>query len=442
MGFSTGFSTNFFTDLSLAAVATGLKHWQPKARVMTIAGLLTGLIIPIVSVQSAFAQTRFTDVPQGYWAENFIQNLTDRGIIAGFPDGQFRPNDPVTRAQYAAMVRNAFSKARIRNSMQFVDVPVSYWAEPAITQAYAMGFMAGYPGNIFNPNQNIPRAQVLVSLANGLNFTSNNLSVLQTFSDANAIPAYALNSIAAATENRMVVNYPNVQLLNPNQSATRADVAAFIYQALASQGQTLALNSPYIVGVAVNPPNYSSGNPSSNPTRIALSAGSSIPVHFTEAEEVVFLPSETLATTLTVRQNVVNNTGQIVVAQGSRVIGEFRPSGEGSVFVAREMILTTGQRLALSALSPTLTETETLREGINPAIVAGSAVFGAGAAAAIEGLTGRRTINASEVLAGGAAGAIVGTIADNFLGRKSVEVIKLNRNTNLSLLLNGDFVLP
>jgi hypothetical protein len=302
-----------------------------------------------------------------------------------------------------------------------------------------MGFMAGYPGNIFNPNQNIPRAQVLVSLANGLNFTSNNLSVLQTFSDASIIPSYAINSIAAATENRMVVNYPNVQILNPNQSATRADVAAFIYQALASQGQAVALNSPYIVGVAVNPP---SNLPGTNPPRIALSAGSSIPVYFSEAEEVIFLPSETLATTLTVRQNVVNSNGQIVVGQGSRVVGEFRPSGEGSVFVAREIILTNGQRLALNAISSTITETETLREGINPAIVAGSAVFGAGAAAAIEGLTGRRTINTSEVLAGGAAGAIVGTIADNFLGRKSVEVIQLNSNTNLSLALNGDFVLP
>jgi hypothetical protein len=138
----------------------------------------------------------------------------------------------------------------------------------------------------------------------------------------------------------------------------------------------------------------------------------------------------------------VNSNGQIVVGQGSRVVGEFRPSGEGSVFVAREIILTNGQRLALNAISSTITETETLREGINPAIVAGSAVFGAGAAAAIEGLTGRRTINTSEVLAGGAAGAIVGTIADNFLGRKSVEVIQLNSNTNLSLALNGDFVLP
>jgi hypothetical protein len=287
----------------MVTATTGFKHWKTRMSVMTIAGVMAGLFAPIVSSESAFAQTRFSDIPQGYWAENFIQNLADRGIIAGFPDGRFRPNDPVTRAQYAAMVRNAFNKAKIRNSVKFVDIPVSYWAEPAITQAYTMGFMAGYPGNIFNPNQNIPRAQVLVSLANGLNFTSNNLSVLQTFSDASIIPSYAINSIAAATENRMVVNYPNVQILNPNQSATRADVAAFIYQALASQGQAVALNSPYIVGVAVNPP---SNLPGTNPPRIALSAGSSIPVYFSEAEEVIFLPSETLATTLTVRQNVVN----------------------------------------------------------------------------------------------------------------------------------------
>lgn len=406
---------------------------------MTIASLMTGFLAPMVGSESAFAQTRFSDVPSGYWAETFIQDLANRGIIAGFPDGRFRPNDPVTRAQYAAMVRNAFNKTRIRNSVRFVDIPVSYWAEPAITQAYTMGFLAGYPGNVFNPNQNIPRAQVLVSLANGLNFTSNNLSILQSFSDANLIPSYAVNSIAAAAENRMIVNYPNVQFLSPNQSATRADVAAFIYQALASQGQATAINSPYIVGVAVNPP---VNPPITPPVRVAIPAGTNIPVYFSEAQEIVFLPSETLPVTLTVQQNIVNSAGQVIIAQGSQVVGEFRPSGEGSSFVAREVVLTTGQRLPFNAISRTITETETLREGINPAIVAGSAVFGAGAAAAIEGLTGRRTINASEVLAGGAAGAIAGTIADNFLGRKSVEVIKVNGNTNLTLALNADFVLP
>jgi hypothetical protein len=332
------------------------------------------------------------------------------------------------------MVRNAFNRAQVRSSVSFVDVPANYWATPAINQAYTMGFLAGYPGNVFSPNQNIPRAQVLVSLANGLNFTATNPSVLQTFNDVSLIPSYAVNSIAAATENKIVVNYPNVQFLSPNQAATRADVAAFIYQALSSQGQVATINSPYIVGQVPS-------QPVSN-RQAVLPAGSSIPVFYADAAEVVFLPEETLPITLTVQQNMVNSSGQVVIPQGSQVIGEFRPSGETSQFIAQEIVLTNGQRFPFNATSPLITETETIREGVNPAIIAGSAVFGAGAAAAIEGLTGERTINASEVLAGGAAGALAGTIADHFLGRKSFEVVKVNNSTALRLDLNADFVTP
>jgi hypothetical protein len=177
-------------------------------------------------------------------------------------------------------------------------------------------------------------------------------------------------------------------------------------------------------------------------SQAVLPAGSSIPVFYADAAEVVFLPEETLPLTLTVQQNMVNSSGQVVIPQGSQVIGEFRPAGETSQFIAQEIVLTNGQRFPLNATSPLITETETIREGVNPAIIAGSAVFGAGAAAAIEGLTGKRTINASEVLAGGAAGALAGTIADHFLGRKSFEVVKVNNSTPLRLNLNADLVTP
>ncbi len=195
------------------------------------------------------AQIAFKDVPSSYWAQTFIQELTTRNIIKGFPDGTFRPNDPVTRAQFAAMLNQAINKTPIRSNLDFVDVASAYWAAPAIQKSYTIGFMSGYPGNVFKPNENIQRVQILVSLANGLGFapTKPSATTLQTYSDAATIPDYARNSVAAATENRMVVNYPNIKLLNPNQPATRAEVAAFIYQALVRSGQIQAINSPYIV---------------------------------------------------------------------------------------------------------------------------------------------------------------------------------------------------
>ncbi len=196
------------------------------------------LKLPIKTSQVAQQGVMLSDI-QGHWAQNFIELLTNRGIIQGFPDGTFRPDQPVTRSQFAAMIEKAFQKNPVRSEVQFVDTPANYWASSAIEAAYKMGFLQGYPGNIFNPEQNIPRVQALVSLVNGLNLSTESTmpTVLNTyFQDASEIPDYAREKVVAALQNRLVVNYPNVQTLNPNQVATRAEVAAFIYQALVKAG--------------------------------------------------------------------------------------------------------------------------------------------------------------------------------------------------------------
>ncbi|MBD2318293.1 DUF1565 domain-containing protein [Phormidium tenue] len=195
------------------------------------------------------AQVAFKDVPNNYWAQTFIQELASRNIIKGFPDGNFRPNDPVTRAQFAALLSQAMNRPTKRSNVTFADVASNFWATTAIQKAYTTGFMSGYSATTFRPNENISRVQILVSLANGLGYapTKPANTTLQLYSDATTIPAYARNSVAAATENRMVVNYPNLKLLNPNRPATRAEVAAFIYQALVRSGQIQAIPSPYIV---------------------------------------------------------------------------------------------------------------------------------------------------------------------------------------------------
>jgi hypothetical protein len=208
--------------------------------------------------------TTFPDI-QGNWAQAFIEALASRGIIQGFPDGTFRPNAPVTRAQFAAMIRQAFEQPLERPATQFADIPANFWALDAIQEAYRMGFMEGYPNNIFLPDQNIPRVQVLVALVSGLDLSApaqTTALLNQAFQDAAQIPDWAQTSVAAATVNQMVVNYPNVAFLNPNQTATRADVAAFIYQALVSQNQLpqippTTVASRYIVGyepIAQEPP--------------------------------------------------------------------------------------------------------------------------------------------------------------------------------------------
>jgi hypothetical protein len=196
----------------------------------------------------------FSDVPSDFWARRFIDVLSSRNIVRGYQDYTFRPNQPVTRAEFAAIVEQAFGKelSKTKNPISFKDVPARFWANSAIDQAISRGFLKGYPNKIFRPQQRIPRVQVLVALTSGMNLNvpASQTQILSFYRDAKEIPDYATNKIAAATANGLVVNYPNPQALNPNKEATRAEVAAMVYQALVRTGRLDAIQSEYVVKAA------------------------------------------------------------------------------------------------------------------------------------------------------------------------------------------------
>lgn len=194
---------------------------------------------------------QFSDI-QNHWARLFIEGLAAQGIIRGFPDGTFRPNQPTSRAEFAALLQQAFQKPEKRPYVPFVDVPQRHWAAPAIQKAYETGFMSGYPGNRFSPETSIARMEVLISLVTGLEITSSaatdlNAALPEIYQDAAQIPNYAREKIATATDAEIIVNYANLKLLNPLATATRAEVAAFIYQALVYLEKVPVINSAYIV---------------------------------------------------------------------------------------------------------------------------------------------------------------------------------------------------
>ncbi|MEO1427717.1 MAG: DUF1565 domain-containing protein [Cyanobacteria bacterium J06633_8] len=194
--------------------------------------------------------TAFSDVAPNYWAKTYIEALASKGVIAGFPDGTFKPDEAVTRAQFAAIINKAFAPQPQKQATNFSDVSRNFWAYSAIQTATKSPFLAGYPNNTFRPQLEIPRVQVLVALANGLGLTTNNPNILSVYTDAGQIPNWAQPSVAAATARQLVVNYPTAAQLNPTRQATRAEVAAFVYQALVNAGQAQAIPSPYIVRVS------------------------------------------------------------------------------------------------------------------------------------------------------------------------------------------------
>jgi hypothetical protein len=393
----------------------------------------SGAIIPLATSMAlttpAVAQSSgFSDVNPSYWAADFINALVQRGIIAGFPDRSFQPEAPVTRAQFAAMVAKAFPKAPIRDAVGFVDVPSNYWARGAIQTAYEIGFLSGYPNGVFSPDREIPREQVLVSLANGLNYSAsgNANNLLSVYSDAAQISNFAREPIAAATERQMVVSYPSLSQLNPTRNATRAEVAASIYQALVSQGRVPQVVSQYIVA------------PQPIAQRPQLPAGTIIPVT-AEQEKILLTKEETLPLTLAVTRNLRGADGTVLIPRGSQIAGTLQPVAGGTQFVAQQIALADGRTLPLEATSAMIAQTESVRRGLDVGNLVKNAALGTAAAAAIAAVTGDRAIATEELLMGTGAG-VLATLIPQFLGLNRVELLSVQPAKDLALTLGQDFV--
>jgi hypothetical protein len=177
----------------------------------------------------------FSDI-QNHWAKTSILAAAQRNILKGYPDSTFRPTAPVTRAEFAAIISNGLPKQpSSRPAVTFVDVPVTHWAAKAIAEAYQSNYLSGYPNRLFQPNQHIPRVQALVALASGLNYKATvdpTTTLKKYYDDFGQIPNYATSAIAAVTEKGIVVDYPDIRRLQPNQNATRGEIATFICRVL------------------------------------------------------------------------------------------------------------------------------------------------------------------------------------------------------------------
>ncbi len=426
---------------------SNVRHWSSASAVMLALGVTSSAIAPFVVSAPANA-ANFSDT-RSHWARPFIETLAERQIIAGFPDGTFKPDAPVTRAQFAAIVKNAFSNSAVRVSRNFGDVPNTYWAAPAIGKAYETGFMSGYPDGAFKPEQQIPKVQVLVALSSGLNFTPTRTAdtTLATFRDSAEIPAYAKSGVAAAAERNVVVNYPNVSFLNPNETATRADVAAYIYQTLVNQGKLSPIAASegannYIArlnGTVTTPTTGTTPTPTSNQNalnpRYLVPQGTPVNIRYLGSQKIVVTPGETINNlTLKVVDDLKNAQGQVVIPRDSDIVGQLIPvssNGQilGTQFIAQRVAIN-GQSYPFSARSQVVNG-QPVTQNTNPGTLKDAATSAA-TSAVLGALLGQK-IDLGTVLAGATGGQT------NTQTQTAQNLIVIDPSTDLRLTVSNDF---
>ena len=183
----------------------------------------------------------FDDVPTGYWANCEINKLAENKVVAGYPDRTFKPNLPVSRAEIASMIVNGFNLRSQEGCPQkvFKDVPKDHWANQAINVSVANGIMAGYPNNTFRPNEPVSRAEAMAALAKGIPCEMDSCKaeeLLKKFCDGDKVPGWAKIPVAKNIEIGALNDSPYGNEIMAHKDASRADVASMLEQVRISMG--------------------------------------------------------------------------------------------------------------------------------------------------------------------------------------------------------------
>ena len=174
---------------------------------------------------TADATPALSDVSEDAWYQSFVQELVDEGVVSGYPDGTFRPANPVNRAELAKIAATAFDLdvPDEVTTAPFSDVPTDAWFAPFVVAAKNAG-ISGYPDGTFRPDATINRAEALVLLltAAGIDFSSANTSALP-FSD---VPTDAWFAPAVAHAYALdIVSGKTATTFQPSANITRAEIA-------------------------------------------------------------------------------------------------------------------------------------------------------------------------------------------------------------------------
>ncbi|WP_083938133.1 S-layer homology domain-containing protein [Paenibacillus daejeonensis] len=168
----------------------------------------------------------FTDT-DGHWAESLIGQAAAIGFVSGYPDGTFRPNGHVTRAEFVTMLARALQLPEASTDAAWLDAAaIPAWAKSYIDQVQIAGIVTGYEDGSFRPQQLITRSELAVMIARsrGAELVD---GAKPTFTDVASIPAWAQLAVAYAQQAGYIEGRGQGQFA-PTAHATRAEAVKLI----------------------------------------------------------------------------------------------------------------------------------------------------------------------------------------------------------------------
>ena len=216
-------------------------------------------------VRNITTGSTFDDVPSGYWAAPAIKEAYETGFMQANPNGSFRPKEKVSRFKALSILTKALnndSTLATGSINQATNQPSTYPVNRRIAKKNKLSIPLAFtalmhpvfmqPANAQNSTRNVANNQGQPTAGTASSVPTNPMAstnrpdkfdLSKYYQDADRIPQNAIDDVTAATKANIVVNYPNIRMLKPQQFASRGDIAALTYQTLVKQGRMQPIDS-------------------------------------------------------------------------------------------------------------------------------------------------------------------------------------------------------
>ncbi|MDP5275153.1 carbohydrate binding domain-containing protein [Chengkuizengella axinellae] len=195
-----------------------------RARKLLVVLLTFSMIFSMISPVFAAGSS---DI-DGHWAEKQLKQWIENGLLNGYGEGVYKPNQTITRAEAAALVNRSFEHEETAE-VAFSDVEVADWFYNDVSKALAAGFMTGYENGTFKPDQNITRQELAVMVFRLLDLEVN-ANAVASYDDVDSIADWAKGEIGALVDLGIVTGY-NDNTIQPEGLTKRAEAIVMIERA-------------------------------------------------------------------------------------------------------------------------------------------------------------------------------------------------------------------
>ncbi len=197
-----------------------------KISMFLVAAMIFIMSMPLGTASATNAMSSLSDI-QGHWAQTTIEQWFNKKFISGNPDGKFKPNSSITRAELVALINRSFG-FDVFKEVSFSDVGQKQWFYNDVAKGITAGYVTGYTDGTFKPNQNVSRQEIAVIVSKILKLKPSDSA--SKFPDTQSLPQWSRGHVGAIIDKDIIKGSKGY--FNPMNNSTKAEAVVILDRAL------------------------------------------------------------------------------------------------------------------------------------------------------------------------------------------------------------------